>query len=118
MGRLDLPRLVTAYNRSDIFLSASRLEGFGLSVAEAMACAKPVIATNGSSLPELVVDGKGGFLCRMDDVHDFSDRIRNLAADENLRRTMGTFNRTTAVEKFALGRMAGEYRDLYRSLLG
>jgi len=90
IGHLDLPNLVIAYNRCDIFLSASRLEGFGLSVAEAMACGKPVVATNCSSLPELVFDGKGGFLCRMDDVRDFAEKIRYLAADENLRREMGT----------------------------
>jgi glycosyltransferase involved in cell wall biosynthesis len=62
LGNLTPAQLVDTYNRCDIFLSASRLEGFGLSVAEAMACGKPVVATNCSSLPELVVDGKGGFL--------------------------------------------------------
>ena len=51
LGRLDLNQLVEVYNLCDIFLTASRLEGFGLSVAEAMACGKPVVATNCSSLP-------------------------------------------------------------------
>jgi glycosyltransferase involved in cell wall biosynthesis len=117
IGHPDLAGLVTAYNRCDIFLSASRLEGFGLSVAEAMACGKPVVATNGSSLPELVVDGKGGFLCRIDDVPDFSNKIRHLAADEDLRRDMGAFNRKRAEEKFTLERMTAEYLRLYRCLL-
>jgi len=116
IGHQDLPHLVMAYNRCDIFLSASRLEGFGLSVAEAMACGKPVVATNGSSLPELVVDGKGGFLCGMDNVKDFAEKIRHLAADENLRKEMGTFNRKRANEKFELSRMVQAYIDLYRSL--
>lgn len=117
IGHLDLAHLVKAYNRCDIFLSASRLEGFGLSVAEAMACGKPVVATNGSSLPELVIDQKGGFLCDMDNVQEFADRIRYLAADENLRREMGTFNRHRVEEMFTLERMTNSYIDVYKSLI-
>lgn len=116
-GHLDQARLAATYNRCDIFLSASRLEGFGLSVAEAMACGKPVVATNGSSLPELVVDGKGGFLCGMDDVRDFAEKVRHLSTDEDLRRDMGAFNRKRAEEKFSLERMTAEYLQLYSSLL-
>ena len=63
LGKLSLEQLVEVYNLCDIFLSPSRLEGFGLSIAEAMSCGKPVVATNCSAIPELVVDGKGGFLC-------------------------------------------------------
>jgi glycosyltransferase involved in cell wall biosynthesis len=117
IGHQDLKHLVMAYNRCDIFLSASRLEGFGLSVAEAMACGKPVVATNGSSLPELVIDKKGGFLCRMDDVKDFADKIRHLAADDDLRREMGAFNRHRVEEKFTIEKMTAEYLHLYSSLL-
>jgi glycosyltransferase involved in cell wall biosynthesis len=117
LGQLDVASLVRAYNRCDIFLSASRLEGFGLSVAEAMACAKPVVATNGSSLPELVVEGKGGLLCRMDDVKDFAEKVRYLAGDENLRRDFGRFNRDRICGQFSLDRMCREHLILYRNLL-
>jgi glycosyltransferase involved in cell wall biosynthesis len=117
IGSLHQKSLIDAYNLCDIFLAPTRLEGFGLSVAEAMACGKPVVATNGSSLPELVVDGKGGFLCRMDDEQDFADKIRHLAGEENLRREMGAFNRKRVEEKFTLEGMKREYLHLYRSLI-
>jgi len=117
LGNLSLPELVKIYNLCDMFLFPSRLEGFGLSVAEAMACGKPVVATNGSSLPELVIDGKGGFLCRMDDVNDFAGKIRHLAADENLRREIGAFNRKRIEESFSVETMTAGYLKLYRSLL-
>ena len=116
LGRMTVDQLVATYNHCDIFLTPSRLEGFGLSVAEAMACEKPVVATNGSSLPELVVDGKGGFLCRMDDVEDFAKKIRHLAADENLRMEMGRFNRRRVEEMFTIEKMTNGYLDVYRSL--
>jgi glycosyltransferase involved in cell wall biosynthesis len=117
IGHLDLAHLVMAYNRCDIFLSASRLEGFGLSVAEAMACGKPVVATNGSSLPELVIEGKAGFLCKMDDVRGFAEKIRYLGENEQERRTMGRFNRERVSELFTTEKMVNNYIRLYRSLL-
>jgi len=54
LKKLSLSELVKMYNLSDILIAPSRLEGFGYSVAEAMACGKPVIATNCSSFPELI----------------------------------------------------------------
>jgi glycosyltransferase involved in cell wall biosynthesis len=117
IGHLDLAHLIMAYNRCDIFLSASRLEGFGLSVAEAMACGKPVVATNGSSLPELVVEGKGGFLCEMDNVKDFAGKIRYLAENEQERRVMGTFNHARVIENFDVVTMVKAYIALYHHLI-
>jgi glycosyltransferase involved in cell wall biosynthesis len=117
LGRLSLNQLVATYNQCDIFLTPSRLEGFGLSVAEAMACEKPVVATNCSSLPELVVDNKGGFLCRMEDVKNFTDKIRQLSADEDLRREMGAFNRKRVMENFTIDKMTAGHLSIYRALL-
>ena len=91
-------------------------EGFGLSVAEAMACGKPVVTTNGSSLPELVIDEKGGFLCEMDNVKEFAESIRIIAEDASLRREMGIFNRNRVEKKFTLDRMVKEYIKVYKKL--
>ena len=116
LGCLPLAELIDIYNLCDIFLFPSRLEGFGLSVAEAMACGKPVVATNCSSLPELVVDGKGGFLCEIDNVKGFAARIRYLAEEVGERERMGRFNRERVQEKFEASRMVRVYIDLYASL--
>lgn len=117
LGMLPENELVKVYNACDIFIAPSRVEGFGLTVAEAMACGKPVIATNGSSLPELVIDGKGGFLCEMDNVQEFADRIRYLAGEPGERERMGRFNRQRIEEMFTLDRMAGNYIGVYKSLI-
>jgi len=117
LGCLPLAELIDIYNLCDIFLFPSRLEGFGLSVAEAMSCEKPVVATNGSSLPELVVDGRGGFLCEMDNVKEFAARIRYLAEDAGERGMMARFNRERVQEKFELSLMVKQYINLYQSLL-
>lgn len=117
LGTLSREELVEVYNRCDILLLPSRLEGFGYAVAEAMACGKPVVCTNGSSLPELLIDQKGGFLCEQDNVEDFVEKIRILAADRGLRESMGKFNRWRILETFTVQKMGESYLRLYRHVL-
>ncbi len=109
--------LIKLYNTCDIFLFPSRLEGFGYAVGEAMACGKPVVCSDASSLPELVVEEKGGFLCRLDDVDEFVERIRFLGARPALRQSMGAFNRERIENHFTVAQMGRAYAELYRNLL-
>jgi glycosyltransferase involved in cell wall biosynthesis len=117
LGHLNIHQLIDVYNLCDIFLLPSRLEGLSLSTLEAMACGKAVVAFNCSSFPELVIDGKGGFLAEKDNVHDIVERIRDLSREPDMVRKMGLFNRECILQKFTLGRMTKEYVELYRSLL-
>lgn len=110
----DMPDL---YRQADLLLFPTVREGFGLAAAEAMACGLPVVATDCSSIPELVVDGKGGFLCKAGDTKQFAARINELAESAGLRRQMGEYNRCRVEEKFTLQRMVNEYRDLFEEAL-
>lgn len=116
VGKVSLDKLVMLYNFCDILLFPSRLEGFGLTVAEAMACGKPVVATNGSALPELIVDGKGGFLCEMDNVDDFASKIELISNDNELNKDMSEFNQKIVSEKFTLKNMVNGYKKIYQKL--
>jgi len=77
------------YNLADIFVFPSRLEGFGLAAVEAMACAKPVVASRAGALPEVVTDGETGILCDPDDPAEFARAILRLLGDLPLARAMG-----------------------------
>src|SRR3989344_5410405 len=77
------------FNLADIFLFPSKNEGFGLVVAEAMACAKPVIASNNSSLPEEIDDGVTGFLAKTDDLDDWRKKVSLLINDNEKRKSFG-----------------------------
>ncbi len=57
---LDTSRLAVLYNAADVYLSTSSGEGFGLTLAEALACGLPVVAQSFSAIPEVV--GEGGIL--------------------------------------------------------
>lgn len=118
LGRLSRRGLVQAYNACHALIFPSRLEGFGLAVAEAMACGLPVVASRCSSLPELIVEGKGGFLCPVDDVAAFAAAVRRLAGDPARCREMGGVNRARAEQLFSFEVMATHYRALYEQLDG
>jgi glycosyltransferase involved in cell wall biosynthesis len=117
VGKVELIDLISLYNLSDLFLFPTRLEGFCLSILEAMACGKPIVTTNTSSLPEQVVEGKGGFLCPIDDVKAYADAVRHLAEDENLSARMGRFNRQRILDMFTLEKMTNEYVNVYTKII-
>lgn len=80
LGRLEGDAaLVAAYQDCDALFFPTRLEGFGLVVAEAMACGLPVISSNNTALPEIIPDQEHGFLCPTDDIDCFAAAARRLA---------------------------------------
>jgi len=105
------------YQSIDVLLLPTVREGLPLAVMEAMACGLPVVATNCSSLPELIDEGLGGFLCGLGDVDDFAAKINLLAENEELRQEMGAYNRAKVEEMFTLSRMVSEYSELFDEVL-
>lgn len=110
----DMPAL---YRQADILLFPTIREGLSLSAMEAMSSGLPVVTTGSSSMPELIEDGVGGFLCDLDDIDAFADRINMLADSPSLRRRMGDFNRQRVEISFTLERMVQNYKDLFIEVL-
>jgi len=117
VGSIPYQQMPSLYQDADILLFPTVREGFGLVVAEAMACGIPVVATDCSSLPELIDDGKSGFLCPLGDVDSFAEKINFLAENPKLRREMGEYNREKIEKMFTLDRMIGEYQKLFEEVL-
>ncbi|WP_340110286.1 glycosyltransferase family 4 protein [Pikeienuella sp. HZG-20] len=84
-------------------------EPFGLSVVEAMACGTPVVARRRGSMPELIVDGRTGFL-----VDGPDDAIRAVGRIGAIRRAAP---RAHVARRFTAARMAADYLALYESVL-
>jgi glycosyltransferase involved in cell wall biosynthesis len=118
LGQIPYKAMPEVYQQHDILIAPTVREGFGLAIAEAMSCGLPVVATHCSAIPELIDEGKGGFLCPVGDVKTFADKINLLADSPKLRREMGEYNRAKVEKMFTLGRMVKEYQDLFQEVLG
>lgn len=118
IGTPDRDGLVAAYQSCDILLFPARVEGFGIVAAEAGACGRPVVTTDASALPEVVVDGESGWLCRRDDVADFAAKVRRLGEDADLRQRMGQRGRSIVSAAFGYEQLAQGLLAVYARLLG
>jgi glycosyltransferase involved in cell wall biosynthesis len=117
IGSVTYENMPIHYRKMDILLMPTVREGFGLAIAEAMACGLPVVASNCSAIPELIDEGKGGFLCPVGDVDAFAEKINLLADSPILRREMGNYNRAKVEKMFTLERMANEYEKLFEEVM-
>lgn len=106
----DLPLL---YNAADLFLFPSLYEGFGLPPLEAMACGTPVIASNSSSLPEVV--GDGGLLVDPHDTSAIAQAIDDLLTKPALRLELSARGLKRAA-LFSWHKMAQETLEIYREV--
>lgn len=118
LGRLDDAELIRAYQECDALLYPSRFEGFGYSALEAMACGKPVVASDCTSLPEVTPDGVTGLLCKTGDVDEFAEACRRLARDDSLRNQLGNNARNRAVGHFSEDVAIQRYLSLYERVAG
>ena len=102
---------------ADVFVMPSGSETFGLAALEAMACGVPVVASNIGGLPELVDHGENGFLCPLDNVDAFAERIRQIVSSNSLQQSMGEAARRKAKEAFDNDRVIPVYEALYEATL-
>ncbi|HEY7400932.1 MAG TPA: glycosyltransferase, partial [Actinomycetota bacterium] len=92
-------------------------EGFGLAALEAMAAAKPVVATRVGALPEVVVDHVTGLVVEPA-AGAIASALESLAADPGLRAAMGRAGRDRAEQEFGLERMVSHTRRVYAEARG
>lgn len=117
LGHLSAGALREAYRAADLLLFPSRLEGFGYAAAEALACGTPVVATDGSSLPEVVRHGQTGLLCPPDDADAFAAAVLRLIGNPGELAAMGRTGRADAVSRFDPARMARDYIAIFERLV-
>lgn len=112
--RKDVANILAA---SDVFVLTSISEGIPLTVIEAMAARRPVVATAVGGLPELVENSVTGFLASSKDYLALSRSLVTLANDPDLRRQMADRAADRAETCFSLNGMLRSYAQVYNELM-
>jgi glycosyltransferase involved in cell wall biosynthesis len=106
----DADKLLCA---SDLFVSASETESFGLSMAEAMAASTPVVATMTEGAQEVIENGITGLLVPIGDVERIAQSMVQLLTNDGARARLGQQASKAVCERFSLKRMVDEVERLY-----
>jgi len=111
-------KLAELYNIADVMLYPTKADNLPLVVLEAMACGTPVIASSIAGIPEIIEDGKDGYLV---DNHDFKSYERVINSFFNLEKQdkleISNKARNKIVEKFNIKKMINQYDSLYKSMI-
>ncbi len=113
--RGDMPDI---YAGIDILVLATDAEACGRVILEAMACAKPVVATRSGGSPELIGDGVTGLLFEPGNQGDLAGKLEGLINDAEGAKKMGASGRKLVEEKFSIQKNVVSIENIYLELMG
>jgi glycosyltransferase involved in cell wall biosynthesis len=102
---------------SDIFMLPTKLEGFGLVIAEALACGVPVVSSAIRPLDEIVVDGRSGFLVAPDDFGLFAQKACELLDTREMRQRFAALGREYVQARFGINAVISSVLGHYEGIL-
>jgi glycosyltransferase involved in cell wall biosynthesis len=112
LGRVDRTRVMATMQSCDVYCLPSYGEPYGMTALEAMACARPVVATAAGGLQHMVPDD-GGRKVPPGDPAALAGALREVLADPTLRRSMGARNRAEVEQRFAWSRVGDRLEQIY-----
>ena len=113
-GLIQDPFAEGVYDAADVVCQVSRWqEAFGWVLAEAMASKKPVIGTTVGGIPEIIQDGKSGYLVDPGSPERLAEKLTRLLSDAELRRQMGEAGCEIVKQKFDLQKNVARLLELY-----
>lgn len=101
------------YRELDIVTLTSLNEGTPVSIIEGMAAARPVVATEAGGVSDIVQDGRGGYLVKLNDDKGFLEKLLDLVRDAEKRKRFGREARELVKERFSKERLIGDMEALY-----
>jgi glycosyltransferase involved in cell wall biosynthesis len=109
-GRLPVDELVHAYQKATVVVlpSVTDAEAFGMVLAEANACGRPVVGSRIGGIPDFIEHGKNGLLVTPGDPHQLADALASLLDDARLARRLGRAGRRRVVAQHRWPKLARE----------
>lgn len=118
LGKVQNEELPKYYATADLLVLPSiKIESFGLVLLEAMACGKPVIASDLPGVRTVVDDGVNGFLVKPRDCNDLTAKMRYLLENDEVRESFGKAGRKKVEEKYSWEKIGEELERLYNGLV-
>jgi len=117
LGFTPCPPGVVFRDATDIAVSPSRMEGFGLTVVEAGAAGCPVVATATTGMTEILDDGHTGFIVPVEDQEKLTAAIRRLVESPELREHTGAALQRSVLAHFTIARYVDDFHATYERLL-
>jgi len=116
-GYVDELTLRKLYSICNVYVSSSKLEGFGLTITEAMAAGKPVVATKVGGVPEIITNEENGILVKVNDLNGLVSGICRYLKDKELSENVGKRNAKYVKEKFNWEKSAKKVERVYKKLI-
>jgi glycosyltransferase involved in cell wall biosynthesis len=116
-GIRDRHDLAKLFGAADVFVSASLMETYGLTLVEAMACGTPVVAFRVGGIPEAAPDGQAALLCDPLDAAAFLTAIQRFRNSPELRQKFGNSASDLAVSRNNKRQFAAEFIEVYRQCM-
>jgi len=111
--RMDVHEIMSAF---DIYCLPSVYEGLPLSILEAWAANKPVVATNVIGTREIVIDGENGLLVPLNDEKKMAEAILQIMQDASLGSLLGSRGHHVVMNRFDIRQMVNRYELLYEQI--
>ena len=105
------------YPQADVFVIPSHGEGFPNSMLEAMGASLPIVATPVGAIPEVIENGKQGFVVELGDIQALQKSIETLVRDRNMRLHMGKESYQTAMNKYEINAMFSRFEKVWTDIL-
>lgn len=111
----SLEELRDAYRRCKVFVNTSIHSPVPTTLLEAMSCGCAVVSTKNCMIPEIIENGKNGFISN--DENELKDYIRVLLEDDELRQTIGKEARKTVTKQHNLNRFVSDWNKLFNKVI-
>jgi glycosyltransferase involved in cell wall biosynthesis len=116
LGYLGPAELRAAYCAADVFVLPSLEDNLPNTALESLACGTPIVAFETGGIPELVINGKTGWLVPPGDIQALTDSLASLARDPRLCRPYGAYGAQWIAERYSIEMQARRYLELYSTL--
>ena len=115
MGNVEESEKFGILQMSDIFVSTSQHEGFGLVFLEAMASSLAVICYDHGGQTDFLENGETGYLLPLNDQASFAQRCQHMLSNVEIRKDMGR-NNLRKIEELFIDRCASHYEDVFEDV--